>query len=558
VKFFSEKHLRRILLVYPLLFAGPLWGLQPLDSLIFGEFEETKTHDPLAYVFRPDSKTRKVQKLDSQMLHLRKYVGFYWEGENLKNRCSKYDEIEYPTISSEQNALRSVGATLQYIGLDVTTRAIVEYTKRMNLSRKKVDILSHNLVNYCSKNLSVISKQHLKKYFLEKYDSKVEFPLPTYAGNKYFPILLSKFSEDTKSIERELYVTVDLFKAFCSWGGDVKDFRVLPPLLRNPQIMAFVNRNLEGAKIFIDDQTGRILTKADIDTTKVSCIGFLCRKTTPNQFIDDFPKSMGFIDLKTELDRLYCKRFRDVTYPRDIVEPTIGEWIDNRTVDYEIIMSSQFVSLLTGFPDFFIRSGNYQKSLKYFTSSFDESFNRWAFKGIKNFSTEVNFEESITLDKIKKKREFLSTITISELFAVEYDVNLGEWDKSVDGTGKIKLSMDIMLRKNFVNWVISEWNKSDPRDKRKRKNITKALRAHIAPQLEKNKSKFIVPPWQGDLAQLIANDLVSQMSAYSGDYFFTVDNSSLKIPVIFRYGVFALKYINYRFKSERGFPEIEI
>ena len=65
------------------------------------------------------------------------------------------------------------------------------------------------------------------------------------------------------------------------------------------------------------------------------------------------------------------------------------------------------------------------------------------------------------------------------------------------------------------------------------------------------KSKFIIPPWHGDIERLIATEVLDQFVLYQGHFYDELDEQEIAIPIEFRYGHFALKHIRYRFKSKK-------
>ena len=79
-------------------------------------------------------------------------------------------------------------ATLQYIGIDLTLRAISDYSKELELKRGDFNNLIQNLTNnFCSKNMTIISQRQLKKNFELKFNSnKEKVQVPSIEKNPFF------------------------------------------------------------------------------------------------------------------------------------------------------------------------------------------------------------------------------------------------------------------------------------------------------------------------------------------------------------------------------------
>ena len=114
-----------------------VWALAPLESLVLGNFSENYSEnetDPLNYVFARD----KYQSTDAgHKRDLALYRGFYEEGKNTFNYCKNYREIHYATDWEKLQVMRSTLSELQYIGLDITSRALPQYAKALEFTRQE-------------------------------------------------------------------------------------------------------------------------------------------------------------------------------------------------------------------------------------------------------------------------------------------------------------------------------------------------------------------------------------------------------------------------------------
>jgi hypothetical protein len=149
-----------------------LYALQPVESLVLGDFSadynENKT-DPLEYVFGRDF-SNSGQSIDQFKKDLALYRGFYEEGKNLNNTCKEKRTIRYSNEWDKIQVKRMIMADMQYIGLDLAVRAIPLYAKYFEFNETEFNNLVENIVgNYCSTNISVISKKEIKNNLLLKF-----------------------------------------------------------------------------------------------------------------------------------------------------------------------------------------------------------------------------------------------------------------------------------------------------------------------------------------------------------------------------------------------------
>src|SRR5690606_37038938 len=109
--------------------------------------------------------------------------------------------------------------------------------------------LASNLTkNYCSKNITVISIKQIEKNLELYYKKPMMQIIPSVDGSPFTTELYKTTTESTAARSNEFDQAINNFKAFCSWGGDVVDYRLMVPYLKNSFIMAFVLKNLTGVQ----------------------------------------------------------------------------------------------------------------------------------------------------------------------------------------------------------------------------------------------------------------------------------------------------------------------
>lgn len=519
------------------------FSLVPLESLILGDLSEEykkEATDPLNYIFTARGKFKIEQKRSLAL-----FRGFIEEGENLQNLCKVNYDINYRNKSGKDEVKRSMVATLQYIGLDILSRALPAYAKFFEFSSKDYENMVNGLVgNYCSKNISIISLRELKKNMMFNFELDEKFNLPDITDNQLFPKKLAEINTIDNMMEREFFQSVKLFRSFCSWGNDLDNYRLLVPLLKNPLIMAFVIRQLTNQKFNWDSINNKITWKNDFNTDQILCKGLICRKVEWEKFQNEIPRSLGSKSVKEDLSRMYCSEFSKINFKREQQEPKIREIIQKEKEYGPNLMNGQFLALLTGIPDFFVRSNNFSDAKKFLKYNFEEDWNKWAEEQNKSFGKNLYYEEPLTFQVVSRE---LYVNSFKPDFKVVIDLNMGEFDKVAEILGTIKVSFNLKLYKSYLAFIRNEWlGKNKMMVQKTRDYILNNFSLTISDQIEKAKNKFRVSPWSGSLEKLIARELLSQLSEYQGNFFQNSTTDLINIPIELNYSPMALKYIYFK------------
>lgn len=529
------------------LMATNLFALTPLDSQLYGDFSKSyieEKSDPLTYIVRPIP-----GDLKSHQSHLILLRAHYSEAERLKNRCSdEVTPVSFRTIWDEESAIRSYISLLQYIGLDITTRAIAKYAKELSIDETQYEQLATNLVgNYCSGNLSVISLKELKNNLMVKYQYPNSYVLPSVKNNPTYKKIGDDHISNKLHREREFALTTELFKAFCSYGGNIDDLRLLPPLIRSPLVASLLRDHISGKSLSVHEQSGKVISKYSDSTIQVACDGYLCRKRTYDEFVKEVPLSIGSKDHTFDFERLYCKRFKRADFTRSGVSQKVNEWVKKIDLDREHLLVGQFLSLLWGIPDFFVPYEKFNYSLNTLRGSIDRYYTDWANKEIESLRSTLDFEEPLVFETVPRERYFDRRFSN---FKVVIDLNMGEFDSMVYELGKLNFKFNLKFEKKFLTWYRKETLSFDPRNESYKNYLSNTLTQRIKEILHKKGELFIVVPWKGDVSALIAREITEQLTLYQGDFFTEKGEEWVTIPLEFNVAPFALKYLYDEFKTE--------
>ena len=515
-------------------------ALVPLEGILLGPGEGHLQNDPLNKIFSDIYDKSRVGENNKIKL----YQSTYLSGQSMAESCPNLAPPVYFSSLQEKEARRSIAASLQYIGLDTTIKAIGAYARKLKIEEDGYNKLKRNLIDsYCSKNLTVFSHKTVDKSLDYYYKNPIESIIPTIESSPFATDFVKNSSEKLSARSREFDHVIKNFRAFCSWGNDVEDYRMLTPYLNNPFIMSFVFKNLLGVQDKMDIDSMKVFTVSSKDTVQVVCEDLICRKEKLDKFKARFPLSSGSTGLGTDLPKIYCGHFRFTDSSKETIAE-VKKWLKNSEIEDSVFETSQFISLMTGVPDFFNGVDDYAGLSSLSKSSVDERWNTWARRMLGNFSRELPYEESLRV-KIESNHD------VNRLRArgleIDLSVTLGELDRLLVNNDKLQLEFSIKLSKNYLRHVKNKLRTLEERlDAQGIKNFRSEIAKYIDIQIKDKEKLFSQKMWNEEFPKLIAEELMQQSRIYEGPLFDTYQDEIVKIPVKFSYGVFAISYLRYR------------
>lgn len=523
-----------------MLMAFSAHALVPVEGILMGEAEPGIQNDPLVAIFADVYDRSQV----GENKKLKMYHANYISGQNLYESCSYLGAPSYSTVWQEKQARRSMAATLQYIGLDTSIKAIGAYAKKLDVTPDNFRTLTTNLMrNYCSKNVTIFSLKNIEKALQYYYENPMMNMIPSVESSPFATTMVKTSTEKPAARSREFDLVIKNFRDFCSWGGDTDDYRMLTGYLNNRYIMAFIIKNMIGMQDRVDDKLQKVLTVASSDTVQVSCNELICRKDTIQNFKNKFPLSVGSTGIDTDLSKQYCHHFRFQDAPQKTT-PEVKAWIKAQELEDPIFQTSQFISLMTGVPDFFNGIDSYNDMPLMVRSSVDDRWTQWSRYVLNSFSKDLLYEESLKV-KVEPRRSLAAIAT--EGFMVDFSVTLGEMDRLLVSNDKLDLSFDLKLSKNYFRMLKTKWGALEKEaDFEGQKAFKEEIAKYISLQIKQKEKLFRQRLWNDDFSRLIADELLTQALSYIGPMFNSYQDEMIKVPVKFSYGLFAIAYLRYR------------
>lgn len=521
-------------------------ALLSLESAVLGNFSDkfTKDKDPLDYIFQREQNLSGLSNRDYRE-KLSLYRGFYEEGKNLVNQCKRPYELRYASLWEKSQVKRAFGATMQYFTLDIVSRSLPQYAKYFEFSEEDYTHLVDGIIqSSCSNNISIISKKTLRNNFLLRFKNDSDFRLPSIVGNPLFADNLQELQPTKNTMEIEFKYVTELFRSACAWSGSSEDFGLMTPLLKNPMLFSFIVRQLEGQELEWKSATNSLQKKKTDKVLNVWCENLICRRVTPQKFKLNVYRMIGSDNLSEDLKKLYCEEFQAMDYDlKATKDVALVKKMKARGFEEENFLSSTLIALITGVPDFISRAKSFSELDDIFRSSLDSTWLNWAKNQMENIKREVYFEEPLTLELVRNDDTFKPFESRFDLF---FDINLGEFDRSVERLGKVQTSFEFEIPTQLITYIRNEILHSDPREKVAVENMQKRVYVNLEKHIEDLKKRFIVIPWKGDLTQFVTQELVDQVGLKEPKAFQFMSGSTVKVKLHFSYGAFALKTIKHQ------------
>lgn len=524
-------------------------ALTPLDGIVKGQVTDIEQYEPLRGLFSR-SFNPEVDK-DEQAVQIEKlelYRSLYDLGDNLSESCQIKRYHTYKDSWTERVAKRSVAATLQMVGIDIASRAIVEYAKSFKVSDEEFKNITNNLVvNTCSPNISVYSHRLIKNNLEKMWKEGTNFKLPT-LDNFPFVTEFNKVQAQTlEAKEREFNLALQNFRDFCSWNGDVDNYRLMAPYLSNPFVMSLVHLQLIHKEMRFDHKKQDVLIEEKEDSTAVICEDLICRKTNKEKFLGHFPRMAGTISVQDDLNVLFCNHFRDAPMSARDESKQVRKWINDQSIAESKIAPMSFLSLVTGVPDFFTTINNYKSIADMFSNTIERRWDVWAKKQTETLVLDLLFEESLYVD--------LAPASIIEStnpdLGLTFDFTLGELDREIKVVDKLSSVFHINLTESYMAWLrrayIAANNKSDYQEMAR---VKEKFKAYLDLQLKTKEEFFSVSVWNESFSDIIASEIINRLISTDQQIYDEVSQKQIRLPVKFRFGLFALKYLRDKYKAK--------
>ena len=512
-------------------------ALLPIEGILLGKVDPNKQYDPLLGALNKKDNAGLTNSKE------KRYRALYIQGTELVQSCIDGKEESYKNIEQKNNARRTILSTLQYIGIDRSLRAIIEYAKKLEISNSDFKKLVNNLIQTsCNPNISVYGIKLIKDNFDYYWNVDTNFSIPSLASSELYSRELSILQSQKSVMEKEFNYSLKNFRAFCSWNSDTDNISLLPPYVRDPFVISYLINNIVSQKISFDKKTEDLVFEDDPSSVQMLCQNMICRRVDKTNFLQNFPRMIGSISIRNDLERMYCSYLSKQQYSyKDLAYP-YKEWIDEQGEMDSILEVGQFLALITGVPETLFLYDNFDQIDDVLQKNIKDNWKEWAINKIENLEYNILYEETVRVKLVEN-----SSFKIQRGdFQIDFELTLGEFDLILDQVDKLSSTFELKFSKKFLSdyrkKYIYYFNRADDFEL---ENLVSKFKQYLAHQLSDKKKFFEVPLWNDDLVNLLEKELSRQLISYNGKKIkSTVDSEDFEIiPVKFHYGLFALKYI---------------
>lgn len=526
----------KVVYLFALLIVNSSWALKPIDGIIMGKTSDTEQIDPLANYF---SQNENIKDEENSL----KLAFEVFEGRMLERTCSSKNKLKFSTVAKEQAAMRAVVATSQYIVLDRVIKNIARLGKTLAFSDEAYKTMAQNLVgNYCSQNITVYGHRLMKNNLLSEFQNAKAFDY-----YEKIPSGLKNGINKEEFYQKSLASNIYLFRSFCSWGGDVSKLGMLNNYLADPIFMNALFRIMRGVKVSwnIDKQK---YIKEQTQGVGVLCDSLVCRHTPFDVFKTNLPYALGALDLKSNLDNLFCHYLKYAPDGVASLKGNMKKWHKDEEIFSDVIQKAELVALITGTPNYLNLLNKNNSFNDMMTSKYRGALIDWSQKRLHKLSRELFFEESL---EVSSKTDFIPELAAKKKLNIDLVLGLGEIDQHVKSLDKLNAYFEVEFTESFFAWIKMKLEKIDPDQvSYDQERFLHQLETKLKVYIDKHDKTFIISPFAKNLEKVMARDLINWTRKMPKEKLDRTSQNKIKVKVNMRYGLFALKYFYDRFQIQ--------
>ncbi|MAZ49687.1 MAG: hypothetical protein CME65_14090 [Halobacteriovoraceae bacterium] len=528
-------------------------AMTPLEGIIYGDVsgntEDSKFQGLLSYRYEETDQGGK------ELAKLLTYRAINQQGLNLGQFCEDFPQITYTNEWQKQSASRSTIGTLQFLGIDILSKAIAKFARKLEMPQNEFETLSKNIVqNYCSPNFTVYSHKTIEDNLINNFKTDAKFDLPSFSESKYFPESIKRRLGTLDATKKQFHYSILNFRALCSWNGDESDYRLLVPYLKDPMIMSYVFNNLIGQKLSVNLEEKRVDIAVDPEASKIACEDLICRKRTNEVFKRIFPRMIGSTRLQDDLYGLYCERYSRLRINTNNAHPKIKKWASEMTPYQRQLEVINFKSLMSGIPDPIMGLEEFQDIAVVMKNGVLERWNKWSNRQVKRVQASQLYEEPLEI-------ELVSAIDSPETrrgdFAIKFNIGLSEIDEVLEDVDKIDAYFSLEFESRYLASTRERltffYNRGDFINS---SQVKESFEKRIFEMIKDKEKYFNIKLSREDFSKLLAEELLGQLNNYRGRELKKLSREKITIPVRFSYGLFALQYIHQKFIYEQKSQEV--
>ena len=201
-----------------------------------------------------------------------------------------------------------------------------------------------------------------------------------------------------------------------------------------------------------DKKTEDLVFEDDPSSVQMLCQNMICRRVDKANFLQNFPRMVGSISIRNDLERMYCSylskqqyNYKDLAYP-------YKEWIDEQGEMDSILEVGQFLALITGVPETLFLYDNFDQIDDVLQKNIKDNWKEWAINKIENLEYNILYEETVRVKLVEN-----SSFKIQRGdFQIDFELTLGEFDLILDQVFQSSLDKyKNLLPKNIKSYTVT-------------------------------------------------------------------------------------------------------
>ena len=445
------------------------------------------------------------------------YFEFHIDTEKFINSCKTRSLPRFYSFDQRRIGELNFIATIQHAVLNSLVENIIYLAKKNELDQKDFKILSENLVNnFCSENLTIISKKELKNNFNYIFKNMVINESENVLG--VHNNQLTKLINIKSYYENQLNASMMAFRSFCSWGGTEKDLGLLNPFLTSPHLIYYVFEQLKNGQKNYEP---------------INCKNYICRK---NNKLNEEEKYRFIADSYD----LFCTYFKDISNYPETKNVSLKKWNETMAIDDYKLQVMQVLSSLQKTSNILALADG-KNNLQILESNIDDYFLDWAKAKTASLIDQLKFEETISLS-LRNRDQKKGTRQLN------FDINYGEYDFIQGELGKLKTFVNLKFKKSLIQHLYNEIYHSANWSQKKEKHLKNVIKYHVQNQLEKIYAEFFFFIPENEFFDNIADGIFTDVQN-SDSKAIKKFNGNYKSN--FYYGHYALAFIQKEFQTKK-------
>ena len=368
--------------------------------------------------------------------------------------------MRYVSENDRINALKSFISSYRYFALmNIIDDLKFSLDQLEAQDLQKTNLASNIVNNFCSNNMTFISKYQLKSFIKSRFLKKSK--KNNHENNGLF----------SNSVVREINLKRGIrnFRNFCSWSGGYDSFELLSEYLYSS---LFIQRGID----YFFHQS-----KKNSESI-IGCENNICRKVS-DELGFNFPLAIASVSVESDFKNIYCEYFYEEKLSSKTTRSTASQWRMKESRE-ELVRDMFYFLKISGIGDNNFNYVTNKIDLDYVVeSSVEKFFNTWSDSQLSSSETNLTYEEDISLSLVYDESQNNNKPTLI------VNIDGGVLDRVYKSKGKIGINAKLKFSEKFLSWWLRTKYETLPANKTKVNHLKKVLKIELDERLPRSLAK---------------------------------------------------------------------